>query len=187
DAASAEALGCLQPVVAVAASLLAEPLSPDSFCSSSRAFCLLGSKAGARSLPGAASGRPCKARHLAQALWAGEPFYMQIDAHMRFVPGWDTLLRDWLAVAERDSPKAVISTYPPGYEGTGAKTVIPECRLPTLLCAAEFGKEGLLRFRARKLRQAATAPVPSLFWAAGFSFSRSLSHPVLGMVPLQLQ
>jgi hypothetical protein len=61
---------------------------------------------------------PCKARALAQALWAGEDFFLQIDSHMRFAPGWDAALLGWLAQAEADSPggRAVLSTYPPSYE-----------------------------------------------------------------------
>lgn len=61
---------------------------------------------------------PCKARALAQKLWAGEEFSLQIDAHMRFAPGWDETLIAWLQQAEADHPgsKPVLSTYPPGYE-----------------------------------------------------------------------
>lgn len=44
---------------------------------------------------------------------------------------------------------------------------------PTLLCASHFGPEGMLRLKGSRLAQYADAPVPSLFWAAGFSFSRS--------------
>ena len=61
---------------------------------------------------------PCKARALAQKLWAGEEYYLQLDAHMRFAPGWDKALMQWLRQAEADHPgsKPVLSTYPPGYE-----------------------------------------------------------------------
>lgn len=62
----------------------------------------------------APSRRPCKARQLAQSLWDGEEFYLQLDAHMRFAPGWDAQLTTWLAAAEITSPKAVLSTYPGG-------------------------------------------------------------------------
>ncbi len=61
---------------------------------------------------------PCKARHLAQALWAGEQYYLQIDSHMRFAPGWDAQLLQWLRQAEAESGegRAVLSAYPPSYE-----------------------------------------------------------------------
>ena len=34
-----------------------------------------------------------------------------------------------------------------------------------------FGADGMLRFRARLLEKAPTSPLPTAFWAAGFSFS----------------
>ena len=61
---------------------------------------------------------PCKARALAQALWAGEAYLLQIDSHMRFSRGWDEFLVRWLAQAQAEAPqgRAVLSTYPPNYE-----------------------------------------------------------------------
>ena len=61
---------------------------------------------------------PCKARHLAQQLWNGEEYFLQIDSHMRFVPGWDIKLKKMLRQAELMSlhGKAVVSSYPPAYE-----------------------------------------------------------------------
>ena len=63
---------------------------------------------------------PCKARSLAQALWEGEPYVLQIDSHMRFSVGWDQLLIAWLHRAERASSigRAVLSTYPPAYQAS---------------------------------------------------------------------
>lgn len=74
------------------------------------------------------------------------------------------------------SPKAVLSTYPLPYEGAAAAArVSTEGRL-TLLCTRAgddaFDADGMLRFRARLLSAPPCAPVPSAFWAAGFSFSR---------------
>ena len=31
---------------------------------------------------------PCYARALAQTLWEGEDYFLQIDSHMRFVEHW---------------------------------------------------------------------------------------------------
>lgn len=52
----------------------------------------------------------CWARSQVQSLWQGEDYYLQIDSHMRFVPGWDELLIAMLAQCA--SPKPVLSTYP---------------------------------------------------------------------------
>jgi len=43
---------------------------------------------------------PCRARHLAASLWAGEAHALQIDSHMRFAAGWDAALLDNLQQAE---------------------------------------------------------------------------------------
>ena len=54
------------------------------------------------------------ARHRTQKLYGGEKFTLQIDSHMRFVPGWDTLLIEmWRSLRNN---RAVITHYPPNYE-----------------------------------------------------------------------
>lgn len=50
------------------------------------------------------------ARSKVQALWDGEDYFFQVDSHMRFATGWDTILIDMLAQCPSDNP--VISTYP---------------------------------------------------------------------------
>eukprot|EP00803_Ostreobium_quekettii_P001537 evm.model.scf_347.10 EVM.evm.TU.scf_347.10 scf_347:75776-79087(-) len=120
---------------------------------------------------------PCRARALAQALWHGEGYHLQIDAHTRFVQDWDVKLRQELHDAESMASfgKAVISTYPCAYEGEGPAAQISEDGHATLLCADRFDHEGMLRLRSRTLsrRPSEGRPIPSRFWAAGFSFSRS--------------
>jgi len=53
----------------------------------------------------------------------------------------------------------------------------------TLLCPTEFGAEGALRQTGKVLKPlpADAPPLPSLLWAAGFSFCRSV--PFLKLVP----
>ncbi|EIE25897.1 hypothetical protein COCSUDRAFT_60908 [Coccomyxa subellipsoidea C-169] len=118
---------------------------------------------------------PCKARMLAQKLWAGEEYYLQIDSHMRFAPGWDEQLIHWLAACEQQAQfgKAVLSTYPPDFQGSGLQATVPADDRPVLLRASHFGQDGMLRLVGSRLAECAAAPLPSLFWAAGFSFSRS--------------
>lgn len=57
---------------------------------------------------------PFVARARAQALWRGEEYYLQIDSHMRFRPGWDEFLIHELARCE-GSGKPILTTYPLGY------------------------------------------------------------------------
>lgn len=63
------------------------------------------------------------ARALAQSMYDNEEYYLQIDSHMWFEDGWDTLLINTL----QKLPKlSVISCYPYGYEridGVAKQTV----------------------------------------------------------------
>ncbi|KAG3162145.1 hypothetical protein PI126_g6089 [Phytophthora idaei] len=111
---------------------------------------------------------PCVARAQAQKLWQGEEFYLQIDSHMRFRPGWDCFLINELEKCP--SPKPILTTYPLGY--TLPNEISSECR-PTLLCASAFDSLGMLRQTSKILAKISTKPLPSLFWAAGFAFSSS--------------
>ncbi|KAG2482984.1 hypothetical protein HYH03_018110 [Edaphochlamys debaryana] len=120
---------------------------------------------------------PCKARALAQAMWSGEEYVLQLDSHMRMVPGWDTLAIGQLGEAEAASSfgKAVLSTYPLPYEGEGPAASVPEpdTAPATLLCAGAFAQDGFLRTVGRTLRQRPAKPLRSGLWAAGLSFARA--------------
>ena len=55
-------------------------------------------------------------RRLANNLYNGEDYYLQIDSHMRFVDGWDLKLVAMIEAYRRDGiPKPLISMYPPTY------------------------------------------------------------------------
>lgn len=126
---------------------------------------------------------PTLARALAQQLCRNETHYLQIDSHSRFVDGWDEALLEQLRLAEEDAaargrpvePRVIVTTYPAWYERPDLRS--PDDR-PPLMCARSegagaFGADGLLRLRARTLERRPQRPVLSLFWAAGFAFSRS--------------
>jgi hypothetical protein len=51
------------------------------------------------------------ARNLAQSLWRGEPYTLQVDSHMKFEPGWDSNLIDMLE--SLPAAKPVISMNAP--------------------------------------------------------------------------
>ncbi|MEM1110352.1 MAG: GlcNAc-transferase family protein [Pseudomonadota bacterium] len=44
------------------------------------------------------------ARNLAQSLWRGEPYTLQVDAHMKFEPNWDSKLIDMLESLPAEKP-----------------------------------------------------------------------------------
>jgi hypothetical protein len=55
---------------------------------------------------------PCWARALAMALHEGEDWYLQVDSHTWFEPGWDERLVAWGERCVRDNPRAILSSYP---------------------------------------------------------------------------
>ena len=93
---------------------------------------------------------PCKARALAQRLWAGEEYFLQIDSHMRFSPGWDAQLVQWLRQAEASSAsgRAVLSTYPPSYEVCSYSRIISKDNAGRITSSAETRAQGPIRARS---------------------------------------
>lgn len=55
----------------------------------------------------------CWARAQVMSAYQGETWYLQLDSHHRFVPGWDRLLLEQWTLAAH--PKAVLSTYVHAY------------------------------------------------------------------------
>ena len=60
---------------------------------------------------------PCFARHVAESLWRGEEYFLQIDSHMRFRHNWDAYLirTHFICRDELKSKRPILTTYPLGY------------------------------------------------------------------------
>lgn len=117
---------------------------------------------------------PGFARYLIQRhLFRDEDYFLQLDSHSRVIRGWDSTLIEMLGRC--GSLKPVLSTYPLPYEGSGKSVTLSGEEHLTLLCtqpaASAFDADAMLRFRARLLATQLHSPLPSAFWAAGFSFS----------------
>lgn len=108
---------------------------------------------------------PCYARAFAWDMVDPhrDDYLLSIDCHMRFVPNWDEELINALAACP--SAKPVLTGYPTGYEP--APGSVAE-RRSSLLCATQFDTNGMLRTAGKLLASVHSAPLPSLFWAAGF-------------------
>jgi hypothetical protein len=114
---------------------------------------------------------PIYARHRIQTeLYAGEDFFLQIDAHMIFVDNWDSCcLGQW---DDLKDPAAVLSTYPNEYQ-FGHRLRIDSCGLPTFMVFGDFDRTSGMPFTVqRNCYNVPEKPIPSLFWSANFSFSR---------------
>jgi hypothetical protein len=110
----------------------------------------------------------CWARSEVMQLWRGEAWFLQLDSHCRFAPGWDTML---IETAERTgSPKPVISTYPPPFdpeklEGLGGDAF--------LMAFQGFTHEGIPFMKPLAIPDwmHRTEPMRARFLAAGFLFA----------------
>ncbi|MEM9529783.1 MAG: PqqD family peptide modification chaperone [Pseudomonadota bacterium] len=108
------------------------------------------------------------ARQQAMKLWDGEEYVLQIDSHMRFVPGWDQKLLDMAAATGASLP--VLTVYPPGYTPPDKLEISPPLRVQV---PARFNRDGVLAFEALPLpRHAPTdRPFPAAGLAGGFLFA----------------
>ena len=110
------------------------------------------------------------ARREAQQLWRGEEYHLQIDSHMRFVPGWDEKMLAMLDACDSDWP--VLTVYPPGYT--------PPRRLPEkpgvfVQCVDRFAADGMLGFTSAPVPPGIKVdrPLPTACCAGGFQFGAS--------------
>lgn len=116
----------------------------------------------------------CWARAEALALWQGEEFILQIDAHMRFAPGWDCLMLD--AWERCPSRKAILSTLPPNYD---PPEQLQDCRWGIALAhvkrlgTAEELQPLHIAGHFRPLTQTANQPVLGVFFVGNFMFAPS--------------
>lgn len=82
-------------------------------------------------IPASEATGPCLARHLAQRLWQSEDYFLQIDSHIRFRPGWDDyLIKLHNKIETEEKCKPIITTYPPAYN---LPNQIPDPIHPTVL------------------------------------------------------
>jgi [Skp1-protein]-hydroxyproline N-acetylglucosaminyltransferase len=80
------------------------------------------------------------------------------------------------SVPDNQTVLATERTRDRGHYASKAASVASDPRpvgVATLLCATHFDPDGMLRCRGRRLRHRPPKPLLSLFWAAGFSFSRA--------------
>lgn len=59
---------------------------------------------------------PCWARALAMNLYQGEDWFLQIDSHTWFVPGWDDILLRAARQCSELNPRSIVSCYPNPFE-----------------------------------------------------------------------
>lgn len=119
---------------------------------------------------------PCWARdQIESKLYEGQPYFLQIDSHMRFCKGWDTFLTHELLATGDD--RAILTGYPP--EKDLSSTFNLEYQTATFL-KPRFGDE--IRFpvfEGQSVSGIPMKPFPTLGWSGCFSFSRGELHKIV--------
>jgi hypothetical protein len=117
---------------------------------------------------------PCWARAIAMGLYQGEDWYLQIDSHSWFEPGWDDRLVDAGRHCMRTNPRAILSCYPNPFhlvDGHPRAEVVTRGVLAHVLSdgSAFAPDHPILRFEAVPV--AGAEPVPAIHVAAGCLFA----------------
>ncbi|MET7747681.1 GlcNAc-transferase family protein [Micromonospora sp. NPDC005367] len=110
----------------------------------------------------------CWARAEIMERHASEDWFLQVDSHTRFAPGWDARL---IELADRTgSAKPILSCYPPTYDPTGE---LAGEDVPTEITLDRWSDDGLPILAQRTIPnwERLPDPVPARFVAGGFLFA----------------
>ena len=106
---------------------------------------------------------PTWARYLASHMWDGEEFYLQVDAHMNFIKGWDTSLKEMRNIL--GVRKNVITFYPPPDTGTADLNTVT-----VLTTTATINDKGEMISKG-EVKPKISYPRETNFISAGFIFT----------------
>ncbi len=110
----------------------------------------------------------CWARAETMKLWQGEQWFLQVDSHCRFAPGWDDRLIRMMS--ETHSPKPLLSTYATPFT-PGPKEILEGA--PLQMAFQGFTPEGIPHMRPLAIAnwQSLDRPLRARFLSAGFLFA----------------
>jgi len=103
-----------------------------------------------------------------QQLFRDEAYYLNVDSHTLFIPGWDVEAIQQLAMCPSEKP--VLTCYPPDYD-ISSRQLPAEQPAVFLKFRGFHPKLGFSEQDPVRFRHTPTEPQPSLFWAGGFSFT----------------
>lgn len=113
-----------------------------------------------------ASQGACWARHLAETLYDGEDYFLQIDSHCRFAEDWDReLIAMWRQLLTQ-SDKPILSAYPPPY--TPGEEENRQFYVSRMLFR-EFVTDGFPMLTSAPIKE--DAPLRGSYLAGGFIFA----------------
>lgn len=110
----------------------------------------------------------CWARHIAETLFDNEEYFMQIDSHCRFIPGWDSEMIGIMDELRILSPKPVLTGYPPPYQPDKLEEKATDL---IRLKFRGFSHEKILQQSPHVMNENIPSPVRGSYIAGGFIFS----------------
>ncbi|WP_263383274.1 UDP-N-acetylglucosamine-transferase [Granulicella arctica] len=110
----------------------------------------------------------CWARSEIMKLWSGEAWFLQVDSHSRFAPGWDEILIE--TMRQTGSAKPILSTYPPPFTPSEHETFGGDA---LQMAFQGFTPEGIPFMKPLAIQNwmHLLQPVRARFLAAGFLFA----------------
>jgi hypothetical protein len=117
---------------------------------------------------------PCWARAIAMSLYDGEDWFLQLDSHMDFDPGWDERLVAQAMALGAPERGLVVSTYPDAFRFVGGQALRERPTTGVLVQAVKRGTgfaedHCVLSFEAHPLQL--VQPVPAIHVGAGCLFA----------------
>lgn len=111
------------------------------------------------------------ARSTAQRHYEGEKYSLQMDAHHRFIKGWDSVLIDMVESLRDRYRKPLMTGYPPAFH----PETYPEKKqnFACQMLAKSFSEYGIVKFRPVAMVDAhlRTEPMRARFISGGFIFA----------------
>ena len=111
----------------------------------------------------------CWARHIAQGLYDGEGYTLQIDSHMRMAPNWDARLIEMMQEFPGDKP--LITGQCPLYQIIDGEDVYPEHSTVPVTLANDFAEAGWIHHPATEMPEVDDDPRPTRFLSGMFVFT----------------
>ena len=116
---------------------------------------------------------PCWARAIAMSFYRGEDWFLQLDSHMDFAPGWDERLVD-LARSVRGGTMVALTAYPSAFVFEDGKPVPKPLTQKVLACVLKPGEafapdHPVLRFEAHPVE--VDVPLQGFHVGAGCLFA----------------
>ncbi|ELY7393097.1 glycosyltransferase [Cronobacter universalis] len=108
----------------------------------------------------------CWARHMAEARFDNEDYFLQIDSHCRFIERWDEEMINTVEQLRACSSKPVLSTYPPPYDPENDQD---RKRYLSRLIFREFTPHGIVMLSSRPVTP--SSPLRCGYLAGGFIFA----------------